>query len=482
MHGTDFISDELAQYFQKKFNFEWDVIPTTFADWGEKARIWITAGDMPDMIWADLNQNDYKNWVAQDLLKRLPDNWKQKYPNLVKAYDASPIGPYLEGQVGGTTAVIPNPIFFNKPTSPKLASHGSLFFRKDWAKALGFEIKDTYTLGEVNAMVEKFMAEGSSLPGVTQGRVDTWNLDTNDVVGAYLTSQWADANGFYKDATGKYVWGPDDPKTFELVKGMKDAINRGIVSRNFASFRNDEETQLFYTGQAFATMASGYAEFVYKDYNRFQDTLGLDPFEHIQQAVLIDADGYVQGYDSLNYWSCYYFSPELTDAKMERILTIMNYVASDEGQDIVRLGFEGKDYTRDGNTVTINRPLDANGNFISLYEMYPGSGIYSHMAVCADDFVARNPAIPERYHNTVRTMYATKQRLGVDSGVMKDFNFELTFFDGPNKVKFNTDVGGELVRVCLMDGDLKTNYDNWLRDMRPVVDPVLKELNDAFGK
>jgi hypothetical protein len=34
----------------------------------------------------------------------------------------------------------------------------------------------------------------------------------------------------------------------------------------------------------------------------------------------------------------------------------------------------------------------------------------------------------------------------------------------------------------MMDGDLRTNYNNWLKEMHAVVDPVLAELNAAFGK
>jgi hypothetical protein len=79
-------------------------------------------------------------------------------------------------------------------------------------------------------------------------------------------------------------------------------------------------------------------------------------------------------------------------------------------------------------------------------------------------------------------MYAAKERLGNKTGSTKHTDFDLFFFDGPNYRRFNIDVGAEIVRVCLEPGDLRTNYNNWLRDMRPVVDPVLQELNAAFRR
>jgi putative aldouronate transport system substrate-binding protein len=482
LNGTDFNSDVLAQHFTKKFNFEWDVIQSTWADWSEKARIWINSGDMPDFVFDDFNFTDYKNWADQDLLKRFPDGWKTTYPNLAKVFNNTVLGPAMEDQVEGNMAVFLNTIFFNKPTNPKVAPHYSLFFRKDWASALGFEIKDQYTLKEVTAMIEKFMAEGSSLPGVARGKTDTFNLDTGRVSQVFLTSQWADATRFYKDASGKYIWGPDDPKTFELVRTMKSAIDRGIISKNFASFKNEEQDGLFYSGQAFALFTHGWVDYVYRDWTKFRTTTGLDPFECIQEAVITDPDGNYQEYEQLNYWSCQYFNPKMSDAKMARLLSILDYIASDEGQEIIRLGFEGKDYTKSGDTITITRPKDENGNFLEVHNIYPGAGLYSHTTMCPDNFALNSPAIPVSFHTPPRTMYATKQRIGIDTGTLRNYNFELYFFSGPNYLKFNTDVGGEIIRVCMMDGDLKANYDQWLKDIHPVVDPILAELNAAYGK
>jgi putative aldouronate transport system substrate-binding protein len=331
-------------------------------------------------------------------------------------------------------------------------------------------------------MVEKFMTEGSSLPGVTRGRTDTWNLDTGGVASAFLGSQWPNATRFYKDASGKYVWGPDDPRVLELLKYMKQAIDKGIVSKNFASFKNAEQDSLFASGQAFGMYNHGWIEYVYRYFNQFQEATGLDPFDRLQQAVLTDANDHYLGYESLNYWSCLYFNPNLSDAKFSRLLSILDYIASDEGQDIIRLGVEGKDYTRDGDVITITRAKDASGNFEPISKLYPGAGIYSHITICADDFAAKNPAIPQQYHKYPRTIYDTKQKIGVDAGTVQSTDFDLYFFSGPNYLKFNTDVAAELVRVCMMDGDLTANYNNWLKDMHAVADPVLAELNAAFGK
>ena len=484
IHGTEFNTDDVSQHLRKKFNFEWDVIQMTWADWIDRPRIWINSMDMPDLIWTDFNFNDYKNYAEQGLIKRFPSGWKQRYPNLAKVFNESMLGPELEKRVQGEQAIIPNiASMMFKQTSPRLAHHMSIWFRKDWAQALGMPIKDHYTLKEFTAMVEKFNAQGSSLRGVTPGRTGPWNLST-DRLGVFLETQFVYALSFYKNDSGRYVWGPDDPQVFELVRYMKEAIDKGIVSPNFASYRNQEEDVLFYNGQAFAMYSHGWIEYAARFRNEFQAATGLDPFDCLHQAVLTDDKGLYQQVEQLNFWSCIYFNPKMSDAKFSRLLSLLDYIASPEGQDYIRLGFEGKDYTRNGNVINITRPRDSSGNFQDIMAMYPVTGILSHITIVLDDFANRSPAIPQRYFESVLNMFATKQRIGVDTGTVRAYDFDYFFFDGPNKIKFPsaTNIMADIVRVAMMSGDLRTNYNNWLREMRPVVDPVLAELNTAFGR
>lgn len=438
---------------------------------------------MPDMLFTDFNYKDYTSWVNQDLVKRFPDNWKTKYPNLGYVYDQTMLGPALEDVVAGNTAVFPNIIFFTKPTNPKIAPHYSIYFRKDWASALGFDIKDQYTLVEMEEMIEKFMQDGSSLDGVETGKIDTWNLDTGRVSGVYISSQWADWSRFYKDDTGKYVWGPDDPRVFPMLQHMKEGIDKGIVSKNFASFQNEEQDDLFYAGQAFSIWSHGWVGPINGNYDKFTKNTGQEALDSIQEAVLTDTDGHFQEYEQLNYWSCMVFDPKLSDAKFDRLLSLSDYVVTTEAQEIARMGIEGKDWERDGDTYKIIRDKDPEtGGFVDLGLLYPGAGVYGSFFILGDDFAARNPAIRPEYHKVARTMYNTKQKIGIDTGTVKSYNFETYFFDGPNYTRLNINLGNDMVQLCMQDGDLRTNFDAWLKDRHVVVDPVLDELNAAFGK
>lgn len=78
--------------------------------WAERLRVWINSGDMPDVATWDYNHGEAMNYIDQGLIYRLPDDWKERWPNVAKAYEDSQLGPALEEMVGGTY-ILPKPIF-----------------------------------------------------------------------------------------------------------------------------------------------------------------------------------------------------------------------------------------------------------------------------------------------------------------------------------------------------------------------------------
>jgi putative aldouronate transport system substrate-binding protein len=482
--AQDFNSDAVAKHFEDKFNFKFgDVTIMTWADWVERPRIWISSGDMPDWLQTDFSYADYKSWYDQELIKKFPADWQTKYPNLYALYKMSGISEFLEKNVGTPPAAFNNILFKNNPpTSPVLAQHGTIGFRKDWARAMGItEFKTAYKLDELLAMVEKFQKEGRNLPGVT-GQTDTWTMNTDQIIQIFMFSQWNYADKFYKDPVdGKYKWGPDDPRVFEFVKVMKDAVDRGIVSPNFASFKNDEEALRFFTGGSFMAYVTGWVQYVFNDYNRFQESVGLDPFESIQEVTILDPNGNYVVEGRFNNWSVLYFSPAMSDKKFHRLLTILDYTATKEAQDIIHMGFEGKDYTMNGNEYVLNRPLDPNGNPQEMFVLYPYSRLWYHPLITWDDFSGIDPSKPKPYRDIADTMWATRQKYGNDTGTLLNPDVDLKYFNGPNYLKWNINtVRDGIIGVITQGGDLRTNYDNWIKSMRPVVDPILNELNNAL--
>ena len=100
-------------------------------------------------LWAVSYTHLYKHadgasYAEQGLVKKLPDDWKTRWPNLAEAYEGTVVGPLLEEQFGGTY-FLPRPVFANNQPTEPLVTHQSIFMRKDWLEAVGAEVKQAYT-------------------------------------------------------------------------------------------------------------------------------------------------------------------------------------------------------------------------------------------------------------------------------------------------------------------------------------------------
>lgn len=99
------------KYFTDKFNIKWDYNYIEWDSWAEKLRLWINSGDLPDVASWNYVHGDALNYIDQGLLYKLPDDWKERWPNVAAAYKLTGLGDELEKAVGGTY-VLPRPVYF----------------------------------------------------------------------------------------------------------------------------------------------------------------------------------------------------------------------------------------------------------------------------------------------------------------------------------------------------------------------------------
>lgn len=86
-----------------------------------------------------------------------------------------------------------------------------------------------------------------------------------------------------------------------------------------------------------------------------QKNLGLDPDEALHIAQLVGEDGKYHYREDMNFYGSIIFSPDLTDEEFERAMDILDFCSTEEGQEIINMGFEGEDWE-----------LDENGDYVSL--------------------------------------------------------------------------------------------------------------------
>jgi len=149
--GADYNeADLLTLWFRRHFNFDWEIeaLPTDGID--DTIRTMIHSDSMPDVLrWDSFYCNEVADYINQGYFYQLPDNWRERWPRIADIQDATPISQILRDRTDGNTYCLFRPTFyFNNPTQ-KGTDHYGVYLRKDWAEAVGFELKDVYRPSEL---------------------------------------------------------------------------------------------------------------------------------------------------------------------------------------------------------------------------------------------------------------------------------------------------------------------------------------------
>ena len=144
-------NDELWKYVEDKFDVEFEFIAVTEDNYIEKNQLLISSGDMPDLLWLDLDESNfssYANWVKENSFSAMPslEELKENYPNIYAQYT-------LENNQGDELMTI-NGVQYAHPCIRDTANYDFLsgmtwMYRRDWAKKLGlYKENDIYTWNE----------------------------------------------------------------------------------------------------------------------------------------------------------------------------------------------------------------------------------------------------------------------------------------------------------------------------------------------
>jgi len=125
--GLDYNSgNDYYSWWSETFNVTWDITSLTYDNWTERMNTWINADDLPDWSVWNFNAGDAANYADQDLVLKLPDGWKEEYPNLAAAASCTDANAYYEELYGGMYYLF-RPIFANNFPADVMTSHCSVF-------------------------------------------------------------------------------------------------------------------------------------------------------------------------------------------------------------------------------------------------------------------------------------------------------------------------------------------------------------------
>ena len=134
--------------------------------------------------------------------------------------------------------------------------------------------------------------------------------------------------------------------------------------------------------------------------------------------------------------------------------------------------------------------FDESGNVVSLIEeqgfatleekytsLYPITG---NMFILSDDYSFISPVFTQQAKDKVAELYLKRAEIVSSRG--EEVDWDLNGYSSQALNLATVTYADEYANIITREGDFDTNYDQWVADRMQMIQPVLDELNEAFGE
>ncbi len=169
-----------------------------------------------------------------------------------------------------------------------------------------------------------------------------------------------------------------------------------------------------------------------------------------------------------NYWTVQVFNPEVDDAKMAKILEVMDWACSPEGEVSTMAGIPEVDWKfgDDGKVETINA--------VSI-ENYPSTDIlntaFSH---CQDElgYSGARSDMDQRAIDSALAVFDVKK-----AGHIIPYEKDYEIYSSPTKDVYSVNYQQKINELVVSDDDIAAAWDAFLDENKGMWQPLLDELN-----
>lgn len=474
------IADKRTAVLEEMFNVKFDFVACNLNEITEKNRVWVASGDMPEVMWMDhkvSRTNEVKEWIEAGAFKAFPEDFEEKYPNLAAVNNSI--------ESNKTLIVDGKQYIYLAPRGTSEfddISACTFYYRADWAEKLGM-YQEEYTWDEMVELIKAFIEKdpGGNGAGKTIGMVGcTWAFP--GFVGMQQCEPYWNS---YKLVDGEYVWGASLDSTVQGIVEAKRLYDEGIIWKDQPLITSDTD--------AWARYQSGQSGIVYGNMNTLQietvmmEMLKANPDLDITKACKFmkvkTPDGKICVEKTEDYYGGWGFSQNISDEKQARFLEIMDYIASEEGQNMYHFGIEGEDFEVKDGEIELLWEKDENGKYISPFES--GSDRLFSFVELSDGVSHTLPSVMQEARDS--RMEQIEYFTNNQDLIYADIDYDLNAFSAPNKDKYSslgTEVSDKVIELMLSSSTdtIEEEYRKWLKDTQPKADSVLKELNEEYLK
>lgn len=424
-------NDTIYNEMSDKLGIEVDPISVTWNDWTEKNNVWAASGQLPDMFTAAVatdNPGLYRTWARQGIIKALPDDLSA-YPNLERIMQMYSVQPL---KVDGKFYCIPRMTYAD---SDSWVLDRLILYRKDWAAEAGWT-EEPQTFDEFVQMCEdvKAIKQDATILTVNNNSYlmylgsDILPQFSNNLSWVYEGEQWVPS----------YT----SEKVPEILERFQDLYRRGILDPDFATMKDGDAANKFYSGQAFSFVMGAPTT------AQAQQLMDADPsVTSLNESLgmissFTSEDGNNYYFSTYPYWSETLISASVDDEKLVKCLELMDYMLSDEFKSLKNKGIEGVDWEmQDGTPVLLLEDMNA------LTEKYPISsgGKFGCFASWDNDYAYSNDMIvdPNPEYASLNAAKAELYQTVKENDIAAPINFDVMLMDNEEMTQY-----GSNIRTC----------------------------------
>lgn len=307
-----------------------ELVDLPSSNYAEALTLMLLSGDVPDLIYF---QGGHEKIVEQGLLEDWRP-WIEQSPNLEAG-----LWPHNVARLENYPYLL-----YVFPVRTK-----SAVIRTDWLEETGLDIPETLDdWTELLTAVRDGDLDGDGEDN-TYGMVTPDNTDEAD---ALFNMAFGITHTWMQNDAGEWINSRVSSQERDKLAYYSMLVESGLFDPEYITTNWELKEDKFYTGRVGVVMGTaGAVVNIYRGKMRqlYPDAelSLLNPPQGVDQGMIaIDVSGETRGYGM----------SVLSEHKQE-VAALMDFLASPEGQMFDRLGFEGEEYTRDGDTYTATEQM-----------------------------------------------------------------------------------------------------------------------------
>lgn len=465
-------NDQFYNHLKERFNIELKPVAINWDDYAQKIILWASMGELPDIFSIDaIGTSYYRDWIKRKLIKSLPDDLSS-YPNLEKYLAEADIENL---KVNGKLYFVPRRLY----DSIKYCVHDrNIFYRWDLAKEAGIN-KEPETWEEFSLMLDAIIKndpEKKSIQGLTL-------VNIKHISGLFwlYSNPAAASDGSGNDykwikENGKFIPAVFSEKSLPSLINLRNMFKNGLIDRDAISAKGTQGYEKFASGKAAAILMKGYGNldtFVLKKWKEvYPDKELTECIKRARNFPAVDGNKYQCVFKT--FWSESYFSNEVNDEKMDRILCLYDYMLSDDTKEFYRFGVKDADYIKEGNRII---PVTSSADLKKKQH----SGPVLSSLVEYDDQFQYDPN-NHTLNLQIRMMASSDIVIDMAETMIPEYEDRLTYLSTPSKDVFAIYDYEDMVKVMLSEKPVEIIWEEIIRGYREKgLDRVIDEVNEMVN-